>query len=124
MSFEAKKRAALAELANSKIWRSNYEPPLLLFMWWLGKETRPPHYNRFLRNTLNLGVFFGFFWGVVMCLFVWRTTGMPVLTVVFVSLLAGGIFGLSMALYYRISARKNSLSKWDSLTVSEEEYET
>ncbi|MDV6315312.1 DUF6404 family protein [Idiomarina sp. HP20-50] len=123
MSFEERKRAALDELARSKIWQSNYQPPLLLFMWWLRKEAKPPHYNSFLRNTLSFGVFFGFFWGVVMWLLAWRTTGMPVLIAVLGSLLAGGLFGLSMALYYRISARKNNLPKWENLMTTENEHE-
>lgn len=66
MSFEAKKQAAMAELENSKIWRPNYEPPFLLFMWWLGKETRPPHYNSFTTNALGFGLNFGLFWCLVM----------------------------------------------------------
>ncbi|WP_322407376.1 DUF6404 family protein [Idiomarina sp. PL1-037] len=115
MSFEAKKQAALAELKSSKIWQSNYQPPFLLFMWWLGRETKPPHYNSFMHNALSLGSFFGLFWGVIMWLFVWNSTALPLSAAIAASLLAGALFGLSMAYYYRFSGRKNNLSRWGEL---------
>ncbi|MGM0428772.1 MAG: DUF6404 family protein [Pseudomonadota bacterium] len=118
MCFKEKKQAALTELKSSKIWQSNYQPPFLLFMWWLGIETKPPHYNSFIHNALSLGSFFGLFWGVIMWLFVWNSNNLPVLVAIVACLLAGVLFGLSMASYYRISARKNNLSQWDELTSS------
>ncbi|MGM0905252.1 MAG: DUF6404 family protein [Pseudomonadota bacterium] len=89
MCFKEKKQAALSELKSSKIWQSNYQPPFLLFMWWLGKETKPPHYSSFINNALSLGSFFGLFWGVIMWLFVWNSTRLPVLEAMAASLLAG-----------------------------------
>lgn len=115
MSFEAKKQAALAELENSKIWRPNYEPPFLLFMWWLGKKTRPPHYNSFMRNALSFGSLFAIGWGLIMWFFVWNSTALSFPATIAVSLLAGVLFGLFMACYYRISARRNHLSHWREL---------
>lgn len=115
MSFEAKKQAAIAELENSKIWRSNYEPPFLLFMWWLGKETRPPHYNSFMRNALSLGSFFAVGWGLIMWLLVWNSTGLSVLAGIGAPLLAGLTFGLIMACYYSFSAKRKKLSRWEEL---------
>jgi len=120
MSFEMKKQAALAELKNSKIWQSNYQPPFLMFMWWLGKEERPPHYNGFLRNALTLGLFFGLFLGLIMWFFVWESGALPAIAAIVASLLAGAIFGLVMACYYSFSAKRNKLSRWEDLLVAEQ----
>lgn len=43
MSFEARKEAALKELKRAGIWEVNYNPPALLFLWWLGLKVRPFH---------------------------------------------------------------------------------
>ncbi|WP_276567880.1 DUF6404 family protein [Idiomarina ramblicola] len=120
MSFEAKKQAAMAELENSKIWRSNYEPPFLLFMWWLGKETRPPHYNSFMCNALSLGSFFAVGWGLIMWLFVWSSTGLSALAAIGATLLAGLSVGLIVAYYYSFSAKRNKLSRWKELPETDE----
>jgi uncharacterized BrkB/YihY/UPF0761 family membrane protein len=115
MTFEAKKQAALGELEESGIWRSNYLPPVLLFCWWLDLEVRPPHYNGFWTNAIPIGLFFAVLWGFFMWLFVWGPSVASLPSAAGSALLAGGLFGLFMGLYYRWSARRHGLSRWSDL---------
>lgn len=36
MDFEERKQKALAIMASRKMWKSNYAPPLIRLLWWLG----------------------------------------------------------------------------------------
>jgi uncharacterized integral membrane protein len=45
----------------------------------------------------------------------WRNSGMPVGIALLASLLAGVLFGLAMAGYYRWAASEAGLSRWQDL---------
>lgn len=115
MSFEKKKEAALEELGRSKIWRSNATPPAIQLCWKLGFKIKPPHYNSFLANALITGIPFGIFWGCLMWFFIWENTFINLAIAIPLSLSAGASFGVTMALYYAWSAKKNRLTRWDGL---------
>lgn len=106
---------AVAELEASGISRLNHAPPLFRLARALGLKARPPHYMSFARATLMLGPFFGIIWGLFMWLIEWRSAGMPWQGVVLASVLAGVLFGLMMAGYYRWAANRAGLSEWKDL---------
>jgi len=111
MTFEEKREAALRLLESSDIWRSNYAPPLLRLLWKLGARVPPPHFVGFAANFVFAGLFFGVVWGLLMWAFVWshQTT---LRMAAGGAMLAGLLFGLCMASYYRYSARRNKIPLW------------
>lgn len=115
MSFEQKKRAALAELEASGIWRMNAMPPAYRLFWKLGFNVRPPHYKSFWQNAVSLGVYFACAWGLVMWFWQFRAIGMSFGYVAGMAAVAGVWVGAIMGIYYRWSARKHRLSRWSDL---------
>lgn len=107
--------AALAELETSTIKRANYAPPLFRVARAIGLRPRPPHYMSFARAALLAGPAFGILWGLLMWVLAWSNSGMPIGFALLASLLAGGLFGLAMAAYYRWAAGEAGLSRWDDL---------
>lgn len=106
---------ALELLSRTGIWPSNYAPPALHMMWRLGFDLPPPHLNRFARNALFTGSFFGVAWGLIMWFVLWMPTGMPGWVALAAALAAGLLFGLSMAAYYDYGRRKHGLPYWDEI---------
>ncbi|MGB7269435.1 MAG: DUF6404 family protein [Albidovulum sp.] len=106
---------AMQELARSGIWKSNHNPPVLRLWRAVGLASRPPHYADFGTNLLVCALYFGPMWGLFMWFFVWKDKGMPIDGAVMGSILAGGLFGMGMAYYYKVSARRAKLSKWEDL---------
>lgn len=115
MTFEEKCSFAIQELESAKIWKSNYNPPILKLLRKLGFKVPFPHYNSFLNNALSTGIYFGFAWGLFMYFFAWDKENMPVTVMLTTALFAGAFFGLSMALYYRHSFKKHKLTPWHEI---------
>ena len=59
-----------------------------------------------------MGGFIGVFWGLLMWLITWSRQGVPTWIAVTASVLAGALFGVCMAIYFRRLARKHGLSAW------------
>src|SRR2546423_703694 len=112
MRFEQKLAAALALLASTGIWRSNYAPPLVRFLWRLGVRVPPPHFVGFSAHFVFTGSFFGITWGLLMWFALWSRSGMSPGIAVGMAMLAGLFFGLCMAGYYRHGARKHGIPLW------------
>jgi len=115
VSYITKFESAQAELAKTNIWKSNSNPPIFFLLRKLGLNIRPFHYNTFSTNFLASSIWFACVWGVLMWFTVWNSQQMPVLIAVITSILGGVFFGLLMALYYKRSASKSSLTSWDDL---------
>ena len=115
MSNNTRRTKALAILADTGMWRSNYEPPYLRLLWRLGVDAAPPHFVPFWRTLPLAGIWFGSFWGAFMSLFVWSQQGFPVALAVVLTAGVGLFFGLSMAGYYAYGRRKYHLPKWNSI---------
>lgn len=120
MSFEKRRDAAVKELKDSAIWRSNAMPPLLLALWRFGVKARPPHYNSFIKNAGVLGLWFAIVWGLLMWVIEWGSSGYPVTVAIVIAIMAGILFGVLMGVYYKWSARRNRLSKWEDLALKED----
>ena len=115
MSFQVKLEAAHKELSETKIWKSSYNPPILVLLRKFGLEIRPFHYSSFITNFIITSVWFGCAWGLIMWFTIWQSAKMPILIAFIASLSAGLLFGLTMAFYYKLSAKKNNLSDWREL---------
>ena len=115
MDFDSKYAQAMVELNNSSIVEGNYAPPFhkLLRRW--GVAVRPPHYAGFGTNWLMTGLFFGLLWGGFMWLVVWQLQELSGEVAAWASIAAGGLFGFVMAIYYKFSADKHKLSRWEDL---------
>lgn len=125
MTFAQRKSAALAALAATAIWESNYAPPIYQLLWALGAKLPPPHFNGFVANMLITGVFFGTIFGAIMtagAVFLVRGIAptWPALAVWFAAIAssAGFLFGLAMAGYYALSARAHRLPRWRALDLA------
>ena len=112
--YSRKFEAAVAEMNNAGVWRLNGMPPYLLVARRLGFEPRPPYYASFAKITLSFGVYFAVVWGLAMSLVFWRDY-MPVPLQLISSAVAGLLFGIIMATWYRHVRRKRSLSSWGDL---------
>lgn len=115
VTFEEKLGLAKEELKNTGLWKSNYDPPLLRLYHKLGLKAKPPHYANFVTNLIVSGLYFGIFWGLAMWFFFWRSTERTLAIAIIASVVAGALFGLLMACYYKYSASKHKLSNWDNL---------
>ena len=113
--FDRKYSRSIQELEGTSIWKSNYLPTTYRLQRLMGLRVKPPHYNSFLWNAVSLGLYFGLAWGALMWLLFWQRSDASVSAALLAALSAGLLFGLSMAAYYRWSARKHALSDWDEL---------
>lgn len=117
MSEDYKNRLARAEeeLEASGISSLNHAPPIFRLARALGLNPRPPHYMGFKRAVFVTGPAFGVAWGLLMWFIQWRAADLPWQAAVLSSVLAGALFGLLMAGYYRWAGKRAGLSSWDDL---------
>ncbi|WP_267369415.1 MULTISPECIES: DUF6404 family protein [unclassified Pantoea] len=113
-TFERKKARALALLAETKMWRSHYAPPLYRLLWKMKIPLPPPTFCPFWFNFL-------FFGGMAM-LFVPAVLIFPALpdlnvyrVLLIPDLAAGVLFGLPLALFHAWRKRVFRLPAWKSL---------
>ena len=118
MEISSKRTHALQLLEATGIWRSNYKPPVVRLLWYLGLDVPPPHFASFASNACLTGCFFGVVWGLVMWLFVWPTYSISATAAAEAALLAGLFFGLAMASYYAYGKYKHELPSWQELGTS------
>jgi hypothetical protein len=115
MNYPSKLSFALAMLAASGISRSSYEPPLYRLLWRVGLFLPPPHFASFGFNFVFTAAWFGACWGAIMWLLVWSGQDGAGFVAAIAAVAAGVLFGLTMAAYYRYSARKHKLPLWSRL---------
>ncbi|EIO3971440.1 DUF6404 family protein [Vibrio vulnificus] len=115
MDYEAKLQLAHKELNDKGVWKSNYNPPIAKWLRKLGMCFPPPYYQSYFANVMLCVTFFAPVWGIFQWFFVWNELGKPVLEAVFISLLAGTLFGLVMATFYYIRRKQLNLTDWGSL---------
>jgi hypothetical protein len=113
--FDQKQAAAMAELQATKMWPSNYDPPIYHLYRLLGLRMRPPHYAPFIKTMISQGVYFGIFWGFFMWIAQWRGSDMSLLVMVTIAAITGALFGFFMALSFAYGRRKWKLTDWDNL---------
>lgn len=115
MHFQTRKEHAFAVLSHKGLERRSYAPPLHRLLWKLGVEIRPPHFMGFGAVVLSSGISFAVAWGLGMWLLVWSRSGASPLFSVVAPVLAGLIYGLTMAFIYSYQRDKLRLPEWDEL---------
>lgn len=116
MTFDEKVRSLQIHLAAYRIKAGASAPLLWRLMWKLGLKVPPPHFLRFLPLALICGSFFALSWGLTMYLILWRAQQLPLHMVLGAPLLAGLMFGITMAFVFRRQARRLKLPAWDTYT--------
>jgi hypothetical protein len=116
MTHSEKLKTMQEHLAKLGVSQSKSAPPFWKILWRLGIEVPPPLFLGFWPIALFMGSFFGVFWGLFMWLFHWSDQGKPLVAILVGAILAGVMFGLCMAAYFRHLARKLDLPAWTSYT--------
>jgi hypothetical protein len=107
MRFERKLAAALALLASTGMWRSNYAPPIYRALWRFGVRVPPPHFRRFAVNFVFTGSSFGGALGLLMFAYQGWSQGTAIRAAEL-----GALFGFFMALYYRYGTYRHRIPLW------------
>jgi hypothetical protein len=115
MTPNKQRDAALALLAQTGIWPSNYAPPLFHLLWRMGVDVPPPHFVRFASVVIFMGTFFGGMFALFMWPTLWTRMGLSFGGALIRSGVAGLVFGLAMAGYYAYGRRRHRLPSWDEL---------
>ena len=117
IGFERRLAAAREELRSRGLTRRRREPLSYRTLWALGLEVRPPHYA----DPVALLLHDLLFWVAIYGTSVWLI-GLPDSTrgftfgamLITATLISSAITGVRVA-YYRHSARRHTLSRWESL---------
>jgi hypothetical protein len=112
MDHQAKVAHLLEDLKQRGIGPFTTAPPLYRLLWWMGIETPPPHFASFGSTALVMGLFFGVFWGLIMWFLGWRANDVPIASAMTMSVVAGVLFGVITAAYFRWRASKLALPPW------------
>jgi Family of unknown function (DUF6404) len=115
MNYPSKLSSALALVAAAGIGRSSYAPPLYRLLWRVGLVLPPPHFASFGFNFVFFTAWFGVLWGAIMWVSVWSRQGMSSVVAAVEAGVAGVLFGLVLAAYYRYGARKHNLPLWSQV---------
>jgi len=109
MTGSEKLQAMQARMAELGIAPSTAAPPLWKLLWRMGVEVPPPLFMGFWSVALLMGGFFGVGWGILMWFMMWSRQGMAGWVALVAAVVAGVLFGLAMAAYFRHLARKHGL---------------
>src|SRR5437867_3917295 len=102
----------LKDLSEKGVGKNTAGPPFYRLLWRFGFDVTPPPFASFWSITLQMGVFFGVAWGIVMWFWIWRQS-LPLVFAILVSAVAGFCFGLAMAAYHRRRFGKLGLPRWE-----------
>ena len=107
MSHTEKIQRKFDDLSRRGIGAWTFAPPLYRLFWRLGSEIPPPHFSTFSFLALFQGSFFGLSLGVLMALMFWAGLSTQLWQLTATAIVAGILFGLCMAIYYRFQARRH-----------------
>ncbi len=113
--YKRKFDAAIDELGNAGIWKTNAVPLYTKLFRKIGMTPKPPHYVGFWQVALGMGIWFASVWGILMYVLFWKSAGLPIIFAILSAIFAGASFGLLMAYYYRNGRKKHSLTPWGNL---------
>jgi hypothetical protein len=103
----------LNDLAQRGVGKYSAAPPIYRLLWRMGYQVPPPHFAGFWPLALIMGAFFAVLWGLLMWVFFWRGESMPIAIAIVSSLITGLLFGVAMAAYFRWSAKRLGLPRWE-----------
>jgi hypothetical protein len=101
------------QLAAQGVGSHTSAPPAYRIAWLLGLRVRPPLYQPFATLAQGMGTGFGVLWGVLMWIIFWRPADLSAYAALGSALLAGTLFGLTMAAFYRWKAGRLRLPPLD-----------
>lgn len=113
--YELRLQAALDELDNRGVWKSNSRPPYFRLARRMGWPIKPPYYSSIAFNATFSCALFGFFWGVIMWIFVWSHGDISIKEALFSTLNIALIVGLLTSMMTYASVRFRRLTPWDKL---------
>jgi len=113
MDHQAKVAHLVEDFKQRGIGQYTTAPPFYRLLWRMGIEVPPPHFASFGSIALMMGLYFGVAWGLFMWFVIWRDENMPIVIAVITSVLAGVLFGVAMAAFFRWRARKLALPRWE-----------
>jgi len=111
MTHKEKLNKMFAVLPKQGINKYTFAPPIYRLLWKIGIEIPPPLFSTFTSIFLFMGIFFGTLWELLTWL-IYGRNNLPLSITMCASILAGILFGLSMAIYCRYQAKKHSLPLW------------
>ena len=115
MVSNARRAAALNLLAATGMRRSNYAPPGVRLLWFLGVDAPPPHFARFANIALAMASVFGVTYGLLLWLIEGRAQFTPMPFALLRVVVPGLLYGLAMAQYYAYGRHKYRLPSWSDL---------
>jgi hypothetical protein len=98
-------------------WISNAIPPACRLLWLLRLQTPPPYFLSFTAGVLTAGIPFGVFWGTFNWLLFWPADK-SIGAAIGASAVAATFFGVFMALFWHVQAKKLGLRSWDAFPQS------
>jgi hypothetical protein len=119
MTHHAKVEHARAHLARFGIGPGSAAPPIYRFLWRLGSEMPPPHFQGPIALSLMTCVNFIVIFAALTWLWRWRAPHLPAWVCWSLPVAAGLLFGLLLALAYKRSARLLHLPDWKNYPPAE-----
>ena len=116
MTHQDKLKEMYRHMSILGVSKSTAAPPAWRLLWRLGIEVPPPLFIPFFPGALAMGSYFAVFWGLIMWAFFWFRQGMSFVAMAAATLVAGALFGLFMAAYFRHVSRKHKLPAWSEYT--------
>jgi hypothetical protein len=117
----AEKVACFEKLVRDRgYWVSNAIPPVWRLLWRWGYKTPPPCFLSFPVAALSAGIAFAIVYGIFMWLVVWPAN-VALTRALTSSTIAGILYGLAMATYWRIRAKQLELPAWDDFPRSKQD---
>lgn len=114
-TYSEKYDRAMAELAETSMWESNYAPLMHKSVRKLGFKPRPPHYVPLSQQFVTSTAWFGVIWGLFMWWMIWRGTGVSPEVALRQTAFAAMIFGAFLTASYAYGRWKWQLSPWSKL---------
>lgn len=112
MAYLEKLNAFAREMEQHGVRSSTAVPPMCRALSHLGFELPPPLFQSPAQMVGCLGIPFGVLFSGAMYVTRWRSQGVSVVATVMLGVIAGVLFGLLLAWYYRRLARKYVLPTW------------
>ena len=103
--YRSRMLTIVEELHAQGMGRYTAAPPAYRLAWRLGIRVPPPIYQSFFSFAFRAGAGFAVGFGLLMWILFWRSEQHSLMRVLLTSIIAGVVFGLSMAAVYR-SQRK------------------
>lgn len=113
--FKRKTNKAFALMVEKGLRKNHGVPWSYRLLWWMGLKVPPAVFNSFGANVLLLGLYFGFFYGLIMWFVTWHPDGMPPSKAIIMSSFAGLFYGVCMAAVFRNRRKAKGLPEWKAL---------